>query len=99
MRNRKDKVGNVRVSTVLGTFEALSMTNYIISRHRKFLETKMGRKIKGFLANEATALRSGLHCLLCVMCDGGELDQRRSLSKGVGWEGAGTSTCTYLRWG
>lgn len=47
MRSRKDKVGNVRVSTVLGTFEALSMTNYIISRHRKFLETKMGRKIKG----------------------------------------------------
>ena len=38
---------NVRVSTVLGTFEAHSMTNYIISRLRRFLETKMGRKIKG----------------------------------------------------
>lgn len=35
------------MSTVLGIFEAHSMTNYIISRLRKFLETKMGRKIKG----------------------------------------------------
>lgn len=35
---------NVRVSTVLGTFEAHSMTNYIISRLSKFLQTKMDRK-------------------------------------------------------
>lgn len=39
---------NVRVSTVLGTFEAHSMTNHIISQLRKFLETKMNGKIKVF---------------------------------------------------
>lgn len=82
------------MSTVLGTFEAHSMTNYIISRLSKFLQTKMDRKKskvfgkwgRGFLFKPAVSF-----ALCDVTMVGGEL--------GGGMDWKGVSTCTHLSWG